>query len=1026
MKTLWSLVLAWQSMTLLAQTAGVGSQPSNTERHFSAPAVIERGPHHRVWERVEQVPGPEGKPVERRHRYEELATGLHFQNERGEWEEAQEQIEILPNNAGAAAMKGQHKVIFPPEITAGLIELQTPEGKWLRSRVWGLAYFDAATGESVLLAEVKESEGQLVGDNVVNYPDAFTDLRADVRYTYTRAKFEQDVVLREEPPSPEQLGLNPETTRLQVLTEFVEAPQPTKARKQTGGLTDETLGFGVMSIGAGKAFEATETEKFGKPVPVVKEWGMIEGRAFLIEGAAYKKIVEAIRKLPAGSQYKGAQLERRGKGGNTLAGLKKYLPKQYAKTLPAPASAIKRMAQVTPRTEAGLVMDYVTLNATYTNYVFQGDTTYYISGATLLKGNTVVEGGTVIKFNSTGDGYIELLDDGSTVDCRTAPYRPAVFTSKNDNTVGETISGSTGNPSQIPTAALFSVYTATEFRLRNIRASYLTYSLYLFGADLILEDAQILHADYPITTDGSLTALRNVLLHDVPGAALTIWGSSLDAEHLTVNKCNVLIDSGSYLSGGGITNSLFVSITNWGYSFTSVNNATNASASGVFQTVGGGAHYLTTNSVHRNVGTTNINADLLASLRTKTTYPPLAYTNITFSVPTTLGPQAQRDTDLPDLGYHYDPLDYVLGGCETSSNLTFTAGTAVGWFRTTSGWYHAGQALRMIGNIVVSFAGTATEPTYFVRLNTVQENDRTAGYGHGGIENWEQPAIPIVRGRFLRCTAMANEQFNGYFADDYGWVRAEMTHTEFWSGSLQTYGDYMFYTNCLMWRLGFVGMVSGGADSAFVLRNSTMIGGRLEMQRSTTASVLVRDCAFDGTTISLADYYGSNPTYTDCDYNAYTNTANPFPIGGSHDVGGVSSFNWQSSWLGNYYLPTNSVVINKGSGTAGAAGLYHFTTQTNQTKEAASVVDIGYHYVAVDGNGKPIDTDGDGLPDYLEDANGNGSYDTGDWSNWTSADTDGDGMNDGMEILLGRNPRVAGSVADTGNQTKLQVFTPLK
>ena len=27
----------------------------------------------------------------------------------------------------------------------------------MRSRVWGLAYFDSATGESVLLAEVKES-----------------------------------------------------------------------------------------------------------------------------------------------------------------------------------------------------------------------------------------------------------------------------------------------------------------------------------------------------------------------------------------------------------------------------------------------------------------------------------------------------------------------------------------------------------------------------------------------------------------------------------------------------------------------------------------------------------------------------------------------------------------------------------------------------------------------------------------------------------------------------------------------------
>jgi hypothetical protein len=142
---------------------------------------IQRGPHHKIWERIELVPAPGGRMVERKHSYTELATGLHFKNERGEWEESKEEIEILPNHAGAVARQGQHKAIFPVEISTGLIELQTPEGQWLRSRVWGLAYFDAATGDSVLLAEVKASDGQLVGDNAVVYPDAFTDFRADVR-----------------------------------------------------------------------------------------------------------------------------------------------------------------------------------------------------------------------------------------------------------------------------------------------------------------------------------------------------------------------------------------------------------------------------------------------------------------------------------------------------------------------------------------------------------------------------------------------------------------------------------------------------------------------------------------------------------------------------------------------------------------------------------------------------------------------------------------------------------------------------
>jgi len=42
-----------------------------------------------------------------------------------------------------------------------------------------------------------------------------------------------------------------------------------------------------------------------------------------------------------------------------------------------------------------------------------------------------------------------------------------------------------------------------------------------------------------------------------------------------------------------------------------------------------------------------------------------------------------------------------------------------------------------------------------------------------------------------------------------------------------------------------------------------------------------------------------------------------------------------------------------------------------------SIVDIGYHYVSTDTIGIPIDTNGDGIPDYISDANGNGLVDSG-------------------------------------------------
>jgi hypothetical protein len=84
-------------------------------------------------------------------------------------------------------------------------------------------------------------------------------------------------------------------------------------------------------------------------------------------------------------------------------------------------------------------------------------------------------------------------------------------------------------------------------------------------------------------------------------------------------------------------------------------------------------------------------------------------------------------------------------------------------------------------------------------------------------------------------------------------------------------------------------------------------------------------------------------------------------------------------------------LIDAGSTTADQFGLYHFTTQpdlqwnyelseSTQLPETNSIVDIGYHYVAADAYGNPIDTNGDGIPDYIEDANGNGVIDSGEIS----------------------------------------------
>ena len=61
------------------------------------------------------------------------------------------------------------------------------------------------------------------------------------------------------------------------------------------------------------------------------------------------------------------------------------------------------------------------------------------------------------------------------------------------------------------------------------------------------------------------------------------------------------------------------------------------------------------------------------------------------------------------------------------------------------------------------------------------------------------------------------------------------------------------------------------------------------------------------------------------------------------------------------------------------AGLYHYTTRVDQTKDGVQTgnVVIGRHYIATTGptSTQPIDTDNDGIPDYVENWHGDGDGD---------------------------------------------------
>ena len=143
MKTSFDIlsIAAFLTLAALPHTAPAAPEPQ----------IVERGPHHRVWERTVTETQPDGTTAERISSYTELATGLHYKNERGEWVDSKEEIEIF--QGAAAARQGPHQVIFAANLNSpGAIDLLTPDQKRFRSHVLGLAYTDYASGKSVMFA----------------------------------------------------------------------------------------------------------------------------------------------------------------------------------------------------------------------------------------------------------------------------------------------------------------------------------------------------------------------------------------------------------------------------------------------------------------------------------------------------------------------------------------------------------------------------------------------------------------------------------------------------------------------------------------------------------------------------------------------------------------------------------------------------------------------------------------------------------------------------------------------------------
>jgi hypothetical protein len=971
-----------------AQTSTISATPAIPISAPPAYRVMDAGANHRLWQQIVQVADPKGGTLlQTNAAYVELASGLNYWDATSQqWLASKEEIDAYAG--GAIAQYGQHKVFFANNLnTAGAVDLQTSDGKRLQSHILGLGYLDTASGKSVLIAEVKDCQGQIMNGNQVIYADAFEGANAGVRYTYRRGSFEQDVILEESPPPPQVFGLNPASTVLQVLTEFDSAPTPdiviatNQISSETSGqLPDEFLDFGAMKIIPGKAFILGQNSTDG--IRVAKQWLHSEGRTILIEAVRLPAIAEQLKQLPV-----ARQADARPSKNSALYAVstKQFLPS--LKLAGTTRGKMKLAKLAAPKT--GLVLDYVTINTGQSGYVFQGDTTYYISGALNMSGTTTFEGGTVLKYavNASMNFY-----SGASVHWQGAAYQPVVLTAKDDNSVGQTISGSSGNPTNYAYAnPALNFNSISYLTISHFRIACAQQAMTMSFAGGTFSDGQIVNCQNGLLfgmADGDLrnllfanvlTALNNLAYADVDAQNVTFGGSTSYGAvlmsgasvnwNVALTNCIIANYATAFVTGQmGNLQAGYNGFYNNNFGLTPFGSPQFTPFGNPFQTVEAGSFYLANYCGFQGQGTPNIDPTLILDLQTKTTQPPLVVANVTYSTPTPpWTPIAVRDNYTangiagPDLGYHYDPLDYLATQITvTGQSLLLSGGVAVGLFGSTGFYIGAGggTGFTSLGrpnamNRLTWYPAVQEQP---VLLNGVSA---LAGY----VFNLNIGGMPkIISLNFTELAMQGYRQPFWYYPNAFNfpiltlqncWLRGVSLNVggyqaNGWPGSSVTLWNNLLERSTVQLYNG--GLIEGdGAYSqnplAATLYNNTFWQSSLTLSYFAShdnyhVGWTIKDNLFDTAAFTFGGD-GSYASYIGISNDGFYNTSNP--LGGSGHVP-LTALTYATGPLGNRYIgSSSSTLIDVGSRSASDAGLSDDTIKANQTPDSGTV-DIGYHY----------------------------------------------------------------------------------
>ena len=430
--------------------------------------VLQRGQDQALCRRVTRLTSADGAVGFKTNEFTVLENGLYYLQD-GAWQPSEDLIESFPG--GAIARRGPHKAIFSPDAASDVVfDFLASDGRRLQGGVREVRLADPASGLAYTLGTIKPSApGEIVPPNQVVYRDALKGLAADIVYVWRHNGISQNVVLKQCPALP--ADLDPATTRLEVWTEFLDAPVPSvnevcyQTAEGLDAVEHPTIGFGVLNVILGHAFALDRGDGVAlgslaaseAAVPVAKQWvAGPGGQAWLVESVAWKDLEPLLAQLPSvlrastGSRAPGPSPENRATVSARAGGAHESLaaPMQLAGA---------------PYRPAGLVFDYEI--APGANLTFESGKTYYnASGFYLGPATVTFQPGCVIK--SANNVYLLCLGPVSFPDTLQTP----VFTAVNDDSFGEDIDGTPGSvPTQCASKALWIYYVNASTEVRNAR-----------------------------------------------------------------------------------------------------------------------------------------------------------------------------------------------------------------------------------------------------------------------------------------------------------------------------------------------------------------------------------------------------------------------------------------------------------------------------------------------------------------------------------------------------------------------------